>query len=342
MGFDGDPKEGVIELLRIGIIGCGRAARVHVPRLTATRQVRIVACADPDLAAARSLAESVSSDLPDEPAAVFADHKSLLAKAEVDALAILTPFLAHYRPAMDALQAGCHVFIEKPLSTNSQEAVDIVGLARGRSRKVGVGHQYRLAPSLMEARRRLLDGAIGRVRLVQATMTAPWLAGHAGAADSWRFDPKTSGGGILFDIGDHLIDALLWTTGEKAEEVFALQDRASSVADVVTACALKLSGGALATLAVDGVSPGKLFALSYFGERGRLRATDKALTHERADGSSEEVALDSPSETIDGNFVAALVSDAPLCCPAEEALETVRLLEAVGRSAATGQGVRLT
>ena len=54
---------------------------------------------------------------------------------------------------MDALQGGCHVFIEKPLSTNPQEAVDIVGVARGRSRKVGVGHQYRLSPSFLEARR---------------------------------------------------------------------------------------------------------------------------------------------------------------------------------------------
>ena len=56
---------------------------------------------------------------------------------------------------MDALQAGCHVFIEKPLSTNVQEAADIVGLARGRSLKVAVGHQYRLCPSLAEARRHL-------------------------------------------------------------------------------------------------------------------------------------------------------------------------------------------
>src|SRR3712207_8721417 len=61
---------------------------------------------------------------------------------------------AHYRTAMDALQAGCHVFIEKPLSTNAQEAVDIVGLARARGHKVGVGHQYRLRPSLIEARDR--------------------------------------------------------------------------------------------------------------------------------------------------------------------------------------------
>ena len=315
---------------------------MHAPRLTASREVRIVACADPNLDAARSLAEFASIDFPDDPAVAFPDHKSLLARSDLDALSILTPYLAHYRPAMDALQAGCHVFIEKPLSTNSQEANDIVGLARGRGRKVGVGHQYRLAPSLVEARRRLLDGAIGPIRLIQAAMTAPWLVGHAGAEDSWRFDPKTSGGGILFDIGDHLVDALLWTSGRTAVEVVAFQERLATGADIVTAAALKLSNGALATLAINGVAPGKLFALTYFGERGRLRATDVALTQEWDDGRVEAVGLAAPRETIDGNFVAALVSDAPLCCPAEEALETVRLLEAVGRSAASGQGVRLS
>ena len=285
-------------MLRIGIIGCGLAARVHAPRLTATREVRIVACADPDLGAARSFAEfaTAKDSVEQEPIAAFDDHKALLARVNPDALAIFTPHLAHYRPAMDALQAGCHVFIEKPLSTNPQEADDIVGLARGRGRKVGVGHQYRLAPSLVEARRRLLDGAIGPVRLIQATMAAPWLSTHAGAEDSWRFDPKTSGGGILFDVGDHLVNTLLWTCGQTAIEVLALQERLASGADVVTAAALKLSNGALATLAITGVSLRQLFALSYFGERGRLRATADALTQEWDDGREEIVDFPAPEK----------------------------------------------
>src|SRR5581483_7308890 len=129
-----------------------------------------------------------------------------------------TPHRHHYRLAMDALQAGCHVFIEKPLSTIPQEAVDITKLAKARERKVGVGHQYRLRPSLAEARRRIAEGQIGPLRLVTATMAAPWLAKHREPADAWRLDPRLSGGagGMLADIGDHLVDALLWTTGSTA------------------------------------------------------------------------------------------------------------------------------
>jgi predicted dehydrogenase len=307
--------------------------------------VRVVGCADPDRAAAQELAARVASRAGGGAPEVVApaDHRELLRQAAPDALAIFTPHLAHYRVAMDALQAGCHAFIEKPLSTNVQEAADIVSLARGRSRKVGVGHQYRLLPSLVEARQRLADGAIGALRLVTATLAQPWLETHGGTEDSWRFDPKVASGGILADAGNQLLDALLWTTGQVAAEVAAVQCRDASGLDVVTAAALRLTDGTPATLAITGMSPGSRFELTYFGEAGRLHATEDRLVEESGDAPEPGQARDfpEPAESIDGNFVAAVVADAPLCCPADQALDTVRLLEAITRSAATGQVVRL-
>lgn len=329
------------QLLRIGIAGCGFAARVHLDRLLAREGVRVVGFADPDLESAKALADRVPAR-PGEPAVeTFADHRELIRHLKPDALAIFTPHLAHYRAAMDALQAGCHLFIERPLSTNVQEAVDVVGLARGRDRKVGVGHQYRLRPSLAEARRRLAEGAIGPLRLVTATLAQPWLASHGGAENSWRFDPKIAGGGILADAGDHLVDALLWTTGQVGAEAAAIQSRLESGLDVVTAAAIRLADGTPATLGVSGVSPGTVFELNYYGEKGRLRATDQTLEEESEGVPRRDVPLPEATETIDGDFVSALAVGTPLCCPAEQALDTVRLLEAIARSAATGQIVYL-
>ena len=100
--------------------------------------------------------------------------------------------------------------------------------------------------------------------------------------------------------------------------------------------------GTPASIAVSGVSPESLFELNYFGAQGRLRATDQVLELKEGTGNSPiEIALPEQPESIDGNFVAALIRGTPVCCPAEEALDTVRLLEAVARSAATGQRVRL-
>lgn len=328
-------------LLRIGIIGCGLAARVHLDRLLALARVAVVGCVDPDLAAAEALTARVPMSK-ETGAAAFTDHRDLLKQTAPDAVAIFTPHLAHYRPAMDALQAGCHLFIEKPLSTNVQEAADIVGLARGRSRKVAVGHQFRLRPSLVEARSRVAAGAIGPIRLVTATLAQPWLAAHRGSENSWRFDPKTAGGGMLADAGDHILDALLWSTGQVAVETAAIVHRHELGLDLVTAAAIRLADGTPVTLAISGISPGQLFEITYFGERGRLRVSDYELIEESGDAPGVKVALPEPSETIDGNFVTAVLDDAPLCCPAEDALETVRLLEAIARSAVTGQLVRLS
>jgi len=329
-------------ILRIGIAGCGHAARVHLERLLNIDAVRVIGFADTDLAAAETLAGRVVDPKGGRTTPAFSDHRELIKNVALDALAIFTPHLTHYRIAMDALQAGCHLFIEKPLSTNVQEAVDIVGLARGRQRKVGVGHQYRLLPSLAEARRRLTAGEIGTLRLVTATIAQPWLASHGGAENVWRFDPKLSGGGVLADAGDHLIDAVLWTTGQVAVEAAAVQIRQESGTDLVTAAAVRLADGTPVTLAVSGVSAGSLFELCFHGERGRLRVTETGLEGQVESLPPGAVALPEAAETIDGNFVSALLTDAPLCCPAEQALDTVRLLEAVSRSAATGQVVRLT
>ncbi len=303
----------------------------------------MVGCADSDRSCAESLALKIDQANPGHaPAGVFGDHRQLLGQLKPDALFVFTPHFWHYRLAMDALQSGCHVFIEKPLSTNVQEASDIVTLARGRSLKVAVGHQYRLCPSLAAARRHLQEATIGSVRMITATLARPWLTVLEGLGQGWRSDPKLAGGGVLADAGDHLIDALLWTTGQAAQEVFAIQNLLESGLDLVTAAVLRLNDGTPVTLAVSGVCSESLFELTFLGERGWIRATDRMLELSgQTKGPCGEVSLPEPSESIDGNFVAALISGRLLCCPAEEALNTVRLLEGVGRSAATGQRVRL-
>ncbi|WP_152049901.1 Gfo/Idh/MocA family protein [Tautonia marina] len=331
--------------LTIGIVGCGRAARIHSRRLRDIEAVRITGCVDPEVEAARALASELIGSGGD-PASIqaFSDHQQLLADTPPDVLAIFTPPRAHYRPAMDGLQAGCHLFIEKPLSTNTQEAVDIVNLARGRDRVVGVGHQFRLAPSLIEARRLLAEGAIGRLRLVMAVMANSWLATQRGPeGNAWRVDPKVSGGGIIADDGDHLLDALVWTTDRSVAEVSAFQDREEPGLDIVNAITLRLVDGTPATLAITGASPGSLFEITYFGEVGTLRANASSLRLAGADPEApvQDLPLHSNQTSIDGDFIDAIRSGRPPCCSAEQAIETVRLQEAIARSAASGQIIRL-
>jgi predicted dehydrogenase len=101
-----------ISVPRIGIAGCGRAARIHLDRLLSLSSLEIVGCADPDRSSAESLAAQVAAQAGGNSVPAFTDHRELLKQLSPDALAIFTPHLSHYRLAMDALQSGCHVFIE--------------------------------------------------------------------------------------------------------------------------------------------------------------------------------------------------------------------------------------
>jgi predicted dehydrogenase len=196
-------------------------------------------------------------------------------------------------------------------------------------------------PSLARAKELLAERAIGPVRLITATMTQPWLESHRSEEHAWRFDPRFAGGGILADSGIQLLDALLWSTGLAADSVAATQAREASGLDTVTAASIRLADGTPATIAISGVSPGPLFELVYHGEKGRLRATDGSLTEERGEGPPRPLPLPGPAGSVDANFVDAILEGVPLCCPAEQALNAIRLLEAIARSATIGQFVGL-
>jgi predicted dehydrogenase len=328
--------------VRIGFIGCGGRARSHLDRFLALGGVAIAGCADPDVGAALALADRASlADRGSEtPVPAFEDHRKLLRQTAPDAAAVFIPLQSHYRPTMDALQAGCHVFCDK-LSTNLQEASDIVSLARARDLTVGVDRPLRHCPSLVEARRRLAAGAFGPVRMVVTSVTRPdWTTcvkeGSLPAPPSAQAE-----GGLLATTGDDLIDVLLWTTGQRPLDVAAFPARCAAAGELAAAASIRLSDGTLVALGTWTLSPGTLFAVEYFGELGRMRASDLTLEEEPRDKPPHQIPLPTPSTTSEGNFVAAVSGLAQPACPAGQALETVRLLDAITRSAATGQIVRL-
>jgi predicted dehydrogenase len=314
--------------LRIGIVGCGPAAMDLADRLLAIEGVSIVGCVDADLSAARTLSGRIPAS--SEPVAAFDGHPELLRQVTPDALIISTPQRSHYRPAMDGLQADCHLLILTPLSTSVQEAADIVGLARARDRKVALGHDFRRTPSLIRAREMIADGAIGRLSLITSTLGLPSSSG-----------PRPMRGGVLADVGIDWVDALLWASGKPAELVSAVQALEEGGLDLSTTASIRLGDGILAAIALSGVSHAPSFEMAFHGDRGRLGTTRRSLTLEEGDGETRSIPLEESVVDVEADFVAAIRAGVPPRCPAEEALDAVRLLEAIARSAAIGQFVGL-
>jgi predicted dehydrogenase len=224
--------------LRLGVVGCGAVARErHLPALARVDGIEVVALADVDPAALAATAQrfGVARRHPTAPA--------LAADPEVEAVAVCTPPATHVAAALAALDAGKHLFVEKPLAVTLAEADALLQRAAGSSRVAAVGFNLRWHRRVVHARRLVLDGALGRVHTVVSTFTDP-LARKV--LPPWR-SRRAEGGGALLDRAAHHFDLWRFLLDDEVDAVTAMGRSAARDDDglVVTA---RLRSGALASL----------------------------------------------------------------------------------------------
>ncbi|OGP93041.1 MAG: hypothetical protein A2156_03930 [Deltaproteobacteria bacterium RBG_16_48_10] len=161
-------------MIKVGIVGCGLIGDVHLKILKSMKNIHVVGIADQDLKRAESLASRGK-------VGVFAgDLKALLELAKPEAVHILTPPFTHASLTCAALQAGCHVYVEKPMALTTQEAQLMVATAFERKRLLTVGHNNLFSPVVREACERVNDGYIGKLIGINVfhgslPIHAPWI-----------------------------------------------------------------------------------------------------------------------------------------------------------------------
>ncbi|MEE2819681.1 MAG: Gfo/Idh/MocA family oxidoreductase [Planctomycetota bacterium] len=185
----------------IGIIGAGMIGNVHAE--TAMRVETSIACVfDSNEEKRSAFAEKFGCE---EETTV----ESLLSRDDIDGVVIAVPNFQHATLAIQALEAGKHVLLEKPMALSIEEC-DKILKARDTSGKVlQLGFVCRYSPAAMKAKTMIDDGAIGNIVSIQATLLRqrgiPGLGG-------WFTTKALSGGGCLIDIGVHLIDLVMHMT----------------------------------------------------------------------------------------------------------------------------------
>ncbi len=189
----------------IGIIGAGMIGNVHAE--TAQRVGTTVACVFDSNEAKRS-AFAQKFDCEEE-----ASVESLLSRDDIDGVVIAVPNFQHAPLAIQALEAGKHVLLEKPMALSIEECDNILA-ARDQSGKVlQLGFVCRYSPSAMVAKAMIDDWSIGKIVSIQATLLRqrgiPGLGG-------WFTTKALSGGGCLIDIGVHLLDLVMHMTSMNA------------------------------------------------------------------------------------------------------------------------------
>ncbi len=151
------------------------------------------------------------------PGAVAMEAEQLMRNPTVDAIAILTPPQTHGPLLAAALGFGKHVFVEKPLTVNAQEATELVTQAAGSDRVVAVGHNLRFHRLVQRARSLVQSGKLGNLLAV----TAMWTARRV-EQPGWRSLPSM-GGGVLLDLGVHHADLLAYLAGSPMEDITAVR-----------------------------------------------------------------------------------------------------------------------
>lgn len=174
--------------LAVGIIGCGNIASAYATDIATYPELRLVAAADLDLDKATALAE-------DHDARPYGSLEEMLGDADVEAVVNLTVHHAHYAITRQALEAGRHVYSEKPLALEPGQAHELVALAEARGLRLGCSPATFLGEAQQTLGRILSDGRLGRVRVVYADVN--W-----GRIESWHPAPAPFFDvGVLFDVG---------------------------------------------------------------------------------------------------------------------------------------------
>lgn len=144
-------------MIRVAIVGCGRMGENHCRIVREVNGVAIMGVVDPNLDRARALAAGYAIQQ------AAAHLEELLERTRVDAVHILTPPTTHAPLACTALQAGCHVLVEKPMALTAAEAKRMLDAAAQHDRILTVGHNHLFDPVVREAHTRVVEGRLGRL-----------------------------------------------------------------------------------------------------------------------------------------------------------------------------------
>jgi predicted dehydrogenase len=200
-----------MNMIKVAVAGLGRQGMLHLMNCFHVDDVQVVAAADMSKKA-RNKAKSLGVKN------VYEEYEKMLkSHSDLDAVILAMPNFLHLSSIQLALEAGLNVFTEKPLANTASECQQIVNLTRKSGRKLMVGHNCRFYDLSEKMKQQLNYGSIGDVEVVTAeeVINGPFAHPYVPTPVSeWWFDPKKAGGGVLLDIGYHMIDLFRFFAGE--------------------------------------------------------------------------------------------------------------------------------
>ena len=210
---NGTRHEGIMNKVRMAIVGCGTISQLNVPGYLLHPKCEIVVLCDPN----RERAEYRAKKWGIRPK-IYTNYADVLNDDQVDAVELLTPTHLHTQQIIDGLNAGKHVSCQKPMSSTVAETLLIAESVRQAKTKFRITENFIFYPPIVKAKELLDSGVIGEPNMVRIKTVRAKLADQTfeigDDAMEWRMDPSLHAGGMMYDDGWHKYATAIWWLGE--------------------------------------------------------------------------------------------------------------------------------
>jgi predicted dehydrogenase len=229
---------------KVGLIGCGWIAPFHVAGLSKLdRRSEIVWVADPDPNHAHALAREAG-------ARALTDYRDGL--KDIDCAFVLVPHHLHREIAVNCLDAGCHVLLEKPIANSLGEADTIIAAAERTGKTFMVAYPHRYKKSLRFFKDTIESGRYGGLMMLDSLIDDT----VEGYLADWMTHKATLGGGCLFSAAGHQLDIMMWIGGDvHAAYMVGMRERVPMEGEDTAACILKFKNGSIGVVRHTWASP---------------------------------------------------------------------------------------
>jgi myo-inositol 2-dehydrogenase/D-chiro-inositol 1-dehydrogenase len=249
------------KVVKLGIVGCGRVSvNHHLPALKKLPGVEVIALADTN--------EDILNLAGDHfhIKQRYTDYRSLLDNPSLDTVAVCVPPMSHVQIGLGALDAGKHLFIEKPLALNLEECDRLIERARNAKTKAMVGFNLRHHRLVRQARQIMQQGTLGAIESIHTSLTSGLRLRLK--FPEWR-NQRSSGGGALFEVAVHHFDLWRYLLVCEVEEIFATSRSDNWDDETVTLTARMTNGVLIESIFYESTSDSN--ELEIYGLAGRLR-----------------------------------------------------------------------
>lgn len=327
--------------IRFGVIGAGGFAdKRALPAFKKSEQFILDAVMVRDRERAKQIATRHGAEK------YYDTIEDLLHDDDIDAVYICTPVYLHHSQTLDAIEAGKHVFCEKPMALSENECQEMIDAAQMRNVKIGINFQMRCHAGFTQLKSMIEDGQFGNIYLIRTQLH---LSYPPDKNLQWRYQPDKSGGGVIMDVGSHCLDLLEFFGGNISSVHCLTEKRQQNKVEDLAITMVRFENGAVGISDNSFLTDDRVNIIEIYGDRMTVLGLNAIGPFESPDfyvvkeGETEPVPTKwvNPYTRIIDEFIQAIVDGENIPVNGMIGKRNIQIIKAAYQSAQSGKFVNV-